>query len=309
MSSTWNILYRGSLSSCNYACGYCPFAKTANTLAELQQDKAELMRFVAWVANQTRRIGILITPWGEALVHRYYRRAMTALSQMPHVYRVAVQTNLSAPLVDFAEADLDALALWATFHPSETSVDRFAAKCQELDRCGIRYSVGVVGLREHFAEIEQLRAALSKEVYLWINAYKREPDYYHPAELERLSQIDPYFHWNTHRYPTAGEPCDAGFTSFTVDGHGHMRRCHFIGNVIGNIYEPGFGNYLEPRTCSMDTCGCHIGYVHRPNLRLQELYGAGLLERIPAQWPSLQAEFAQGVLSGHHAKARSREGF
>lgn len=293
MSSTWNILYRGSLSSCNYACEYCPFAKTANTPAELQRDEAELTRFVAWVGKQERRIGILITPWGEALVHRYYRRAMTALSQMPHVYRVAVQTNLSAPLDDFAKADLEALALWTTFHPSETSVGRFAAKCQELDQRGIRYSVGVVGLREHFAEIERLRATLRNEVYLWINAYKREPHYYQTGDIERLSQIDPYFHWNTHRYPSAGEPCDAGSSSFTVDGYGDMRRCHFIGSVIGNIYEPGFSDCLEPRPCSAARCGCHIGYVHRPTLRLQELYDTGLLERIPAQWPALQAEFAQ----------------
>src|SRR5438067_10569701 len=153
--NTWNILYRGSLSSCNYACGYCPFAKTANTRAELRQDELELERFVAWVAAQKQPIGILITPWGEALVHGYYRRAMTTLSRMPQIYRVSIQTNLSAPLEDFDGADRDTLALWTTFHPSQTSLPRFAARCRELDDAGIRYSVGVVGLREHFSVIEE----------------------------------------------------------------------------------------------------------------------------------------------------------
>ena len=31
----YNILYRGPLSSCNYACDYCPFAKRAESRVEL----------------------------------------------------------------------------------------------------------------------------------------------------------------------------------------------------------------------------------------------------------------------------------
>ena len=42
----------------------------------------------------------------------------------------------------------------------------------------MRFSVGVVGLKEHFGEIEALRRELPPDVYLWVNAYKREPDYY-----------------------------------------------------------------------------------------------------------------------------------
>lgn len=296
--STWNILYRGSLTSCNYACGYCPFAKTANTRAELQQDERELERFAGWVAHQPERIGILITPWGEALVHAYYRRAMTTLSHLPQMYRIAVQTNLSAPLDDFAAANRDTLALWATFHPSQTTLDLFVARCGELDSAGIRYSVGVVGLREHFAVIEQLRRRLRPEVYLWVNAFKQEDGYYRPGEVERLSAVDPYFHWNLHRYPSRGKSCHAGETSFTVDANGSIRRCHFIPEVLGNIYEPGFRDSLKPRPCSAPWCGCHIGYIHRPELRLDELYGTGLLERIPLQWPGRVATFNAPSSSG-----------
>jgi hypothetical protein len=41
-----SILYRGPLSSCNYACGYCPFAKRRETAAELARDREALARFV-----------------------------------------------------------------------------------------------------------------------------------------------------------------------------------------------------------------------------------------------------------------------
>ena len=43
-------------------------------------------------------VGVLFTPWGEALVRKGYRDALVELSHLPHVDRVAIQTNLSAPL-------------------------------------------------------------------------------------------------------------------------------------------------------------------------------------------------------------------
>jgi hypothetical protein len=44
---------RGPLSSCNYGCAYCPFAKHRETAAELAEDRRAVERFVAWVAERT----------------------------------------------------------------------------------------------------------------------------------------------------------------------------------------------------------------------------------------------------------------
>jgi hypothetical protein len=77
-----------------------------------------------------------------------------------------------------------------------------------------------------------------------------------------------------------------------VDGEGDVRRCHFISEVIGNIYDPHFANCLMPRPCSAESCGCHIGYIHRSRFNLSSLYGDGLLERIPAAWPKIVAGFS-----------------
>ena len=287
----WHILYRGSLSSCNYECAYCPFAKTSNTAAELRRDQAQLERFVHWVEEQSNQIGLLFTPWGEALIHRHYRQAMVRLSHLSNVYRVAVQTNLSAPIDDLLPGNRKSLALWSTFHPSQTTIDRFVARCRELDLAGIRYSVGVVGLKEHFDLIENLRAHLRPEVYLWVNAFKRDPQYYTQAEIHRLLNIDPYFELNRRDYRSFGTACSAGETSFSVDGHGDVRRCHFIKKVIGNIYHSGFPECLAPRPCNVANCGCYIGYIHRPSLQLDQLYGKGLLERIPNSWPVINNRF------------------
>ncbi len=290
--STWHILYRGSLSSCNYECSYCPFAKTTSTRNELRVDEQQLERFAAWVAGRNERVGILITPFGEALVHAYYRRTMTALSRLPQVYRIAVQTNLSAALDDFSAANRDTLALWATFHPSQTTLARFLARCRELDATRIRYSVGVVGLREHFPAIEELRRALRPGIYLWINAFKHNPDYYRPDEIARLCAVDPYFHWNLCNYTSRGKPCAAGETSFSVDGDGNVRRCHFVEGIIGNIHAADFPACLKSRLCPAPTCGCHIGYIHRPSLGLDVLFGEGLLDRVPDAWPQVSDRFA-----------------
>jgi MoaA/NifB/PqqE/SkfB family radical SAM enzyme len=278
-----SILYRGPLASCNYACGYCPFAKHTETRQEQESDRLALERFVGWVAGRTAdRIAVFFTPWGEALVRRRYQEGLIALSRLPHVARAAIQTNLSCRL-DWVEAcDKAKLALWATFHPSESTHERFLAKCLELDRRGVRFSVGVVGLKEHAAAIEALRRDLPDHVYLWINAYKRLPNYYSADDLCRFTAIDPLFPVNNQYHSSFGQPCRAGDTVVAVDGDGMMRRCHFIRTPIGNIYEPGFEQALRPRACPNATCGCHIGYVHMPGLKLYDVFGDGVLERIPA---------------------------
>lgn len=283
-AARWSILYRGPLSSCNYGCGYCPFAKTRNTRAELAHDAECLKRFCDWVASRSEQIGILFTPWGEAMIHRYYREALCRLSQMPNVWRVAVQTNLAFPIESLHDCDRQTTALWTTYHPTETTIPRFQAKCAALREAGIRHSVGVVGRREAFEDIHALRAALPAETYLWINAWKREKNYYTAEELAMLRGIDPHFDLNAEPHPSLGRACRAGETAFTVDGAGDARRCHFIPERIGNIYEPDFVDALRPRACGIAECRCHIGYVHLDHLKLDAVYGDGLLERIPLKF-------------------------
>ena len=285
MALNLSILYRGPLSSCNYACAYCPFAKRREAAAELAVDRRALARFVDWVDGRAAedRIAVLFTPWGEALTRRWYREALIRLSIMPHVERAAIQTNLSGSLDWVAGADARRLALWATYHPSEISRPVFVEQCRELDRRGVRYSVGVVGLKEHREDIEALRRELSPETYLWINAYKRSPDYYGPTDLQAFEAIDPLFPVNNQRHASLGRACRTGRSVVSVDGDGTMRRCHFIREPIGNLYEDGFEAVLIERPCTNATCSCHIGYVHLDGLGLQEIFGPGILERIPAR--------------------------
>lgn len=279
-----NILYRGSLVSCNYGCEYCPFAKRQQTATELAVDKQDLERFVNWISQHPQHeFSILFTPWGEALIHRCYQEALVKLTQMSHVNKAAIQTNLSCNLDWVEECNKDKLALWATFHPEWVKRESYVAKCLELDKRGAHFSAGVVGFPQFKHEIAALRQDLPENVYLWINAVKAELPNLSQQDREFFQSIDPLYELNTQHYPSFGRSCRAGKSALTVDGHGTMRRCHFIKAPIGNIYDANWEDYLVDRTCTNQTCHCHIGYVYLEYLELDKVFGYGILERIPQQ--------------------------
>jgi MoaA/NifB/PqqE/SkfB family radical SAM enzyme len=279
-----SLLYRGRLSSCNYDCGYCPFAKTRDSRATLQRDAADLARFVDWVSRREHAVSILFTPWGEGLVRRHYRDAMTRLSHLPHVRRVAIQTNLCIGTRWLDRVDTRSFALWCTWHPSEVSLEVFVGRCRELHRRGIRFSVGMVAMRESFDDIERLRAALPEDVPLWLNAYDvRPPEYYDDDAVARLARVDPHFRWNLSPPPSLGAPCATGTRVLSVNGDGDVRRCHFVAEPLGNLYDGSFEARLGPRPCPKRTCDCFIGYVHREDLPFVTDYAGGQLERVPAR--------------------------
>ncbi len=280
------MLYRGPLSSCNYDCPYCPFAKRRDSPEQLRADRAALDRFVDWtVANPFGdKLSVLFTPWGEGLTRSWYRDALVRLSHQPHVERVAIQTNLAGRLGWVAEADASRLALWATYHPGQTTRERFLRACATLDGHGIRHSVGMVGLPEHLDEARAMRAALPAGTYLWINA--ADGHGYTADEETQWTDIDPLFGYSVRPHASAGHECWAGETAVSVNGDGLVRRCHFLPEPLGNLYDGSFRAALKPRACPATSCDCHIGYVHLKRLGLHEVFAGGVAERIPANLPT-----------------------
>ncbi|MCF3964161.1 STM4011 family radical SAM protein [Streptomyces fuscigenes] len=278
------VLYRGPLASCDYDCPYCPFAKRRDSPEQLRTDRAALERFAGWAAGATGdRLSLLFTPWGEGLVRSWYRRALTELSHLPHVARVAIQTNLSGRTQWTADADPATLALWCTYHPGQTPYDRFLAKCRELGERGVRFSVGIVGLPEHLPHARRLRADLPGHVYLWVNA--AEGHVYTDEEAARWTALDALFPYSRTPHRSAGLPCRTGESVVSVDGAGTVRRCHFVPAELGNLYDGSYRRALRPRACPLAVCDCHIGYVHLETLPLYDVFAGGVLERIPARMP------------------------
>ncbi len=205
---------------------------------------------------------------------------MAELSRMPQVRRVAAQTNLSWPTGWLDACEPSRIAFWCTFHPGETSLDRFLARCAALDERAVSYSVGVVGKREHLPSITALRAALHPEIYLWINAYRDEgPNHYAEDDLALLQAIDPLFGINRAGIRSRGRACATGESVISVDGDGEVRRCHSV-KPDRQPLRPGFRRRpVAPRPCPLAQCRCHIGYAHMPHLGFRDLFGDGLLER------------------------------
>lgn len=274
------VLYRGPLSSCNYDCQYCPFAKHHETAAELKKDRLALERFVGWCSqNLVGSLSVFFTPWGEGLTRHWYREAIMRLSHQESISKVAIQTNLSCKLDWLEQCNLERVGLWCTFHPSQTSLDKFVGQCQSLDQIGANYSVGIVGMRDHWDLAQQLRTALDPEIYMWVNAYKDVANYYDAPAVDQWTSIDPLFPINNERHPSLGKSCRTGKSVISVDGDGNVQRCHFIKTRLGNIYDDSLESMLFERPCSNATCGCHIGFVHMHELKLYELFGDGVLER------------------------------
>ena len=280
-----SILYRGPLESCNYDCPYCPFAKRRDGPERLRADRTALARFVDWVGRNpdADRISVLFTPWGEGLSRSWYRDALVSLSHLPQVDRVAIQTNLACRPEFLVPADRRTVALWATYHPGQVARADFLARCASLDRLGVRYSVGVVGLPEHLGEARAMRAALPEHVYLWVNA---ADGLSYDADAEAAwTAIDPHFGYSARPHASAGHECRAGESVISVLGDGTVRRCHFIPTPIGNLYDGSYRSALRPAACTIRICDCHIGYVHLKRLPLYDVFAGGVLERVPAAWP------------------------
>lgn len=281
------LLYRGDLSSCNYDCGYCPFAKRQDSPELTASDRASLWRFVNWCAQSHFRLRILMTPWGEALVRKHYREAFVQLSLLSQVVELGVQTNLSRDPAWLVEAHKAPINLWCTYHPSQTTRAKFLRRIEQLLRMGVGFSVGMVALREDFAEIQRMRAALDAlrlqpepAIYLWLNAYDaRSSDYYQAHDIAVLNAIDPHFADNLNPRPSFGADCRAGHNAISVNARGEVRPCHFVEQNLGNLYDGSFVQRLMKQPCPNQRCDCYIGYAQRNDLSFQAPLTRGFAPR------------------------------
>ncbi|RED58706.1 STM4011 family radical SAM protein [Cohnella phaseoli] len=277
------VYFRGSLSSCNYDCPYCPFSKNIDSRETLAKDRLQVHTFVDWVKDQEKsghQLSVFFNPYGEGLTHRWYREAMIQLSHMPHVRKVAIQTNLSASLDWTDDLNPATAAFWATYHPGQTKEERFVQQCGELYRRKIPFSVGCVGVKSAFQAISSVREALPEDVYLWVNAYKDQADYYSDEDLAFLTRMDPHFALNVQNYDSMGKSCRAGQQVFYVQGDGRVKHCYKDRQVIGNLYRDGLEGISKERPCRMKRCDCYIGYIHMEGQAFGPIYGERLLERI-----------------------------
>ncbi len=279
------LVYRGPLQSCSYRCGYCPIPKRRPSRAEASDDAGAMERFLALVESRAGdELSVLFAPRGEALVHPRYGAALRRLSHLAQVRFAAIQTNLSGDLSVLDGCQEAKIAIWATFHPGETSVAAFAGRCWDLRARAIPFSVGAVAVRSQLHAVEALRRALPEHVYLWLNRCHGAPPLT-AEEAARVRAIDPWYVASPPR--SRGRTCAAGSRVLVVHGDGTARRCLVLRPALGNVYSAPLEHIVAPapRPCPANVCRCHLGYVHLEPLKFEQVFGDGMLARIPMQWP------------------------
>ena len=282
------IYYRGFLKSCNYRCSYCPFSKKPDSPRQIEKDREALERFCGRTELFTDT-GIMLLPYGEALIHPYYHEQMERLVRRDHVRFLACQTNLSFDIDTTLSryTNPGKLKLWCSFHPSQTTVEDFISQCRKLKRYGIPFSVGAVGDPEMLPVIQRLRRQLDPDVYLWINDMDGRRRAYTGEETEAFAKLDPLFVLEQKKLPADIMKCRGGQDSVFVNGKGEMYACNISKIPLGNIYQEEPAS-MDQRACRSKTCSCYLAYSNRLDLEELKVFGAGYAYRIPdsGSWKS-----------------------
>ena len=188
---TKDIFFRGDIDFCNYSCSYCPFAKKTQSIDKIQKEEDNLKKLFFYLKNMDEDANIMITPYGEALIHPIYQVFIARLSTLDNVRKIGIQTNLSVDtknLISTLEenkADFSKIMIWATFHSQFTDNEQFCNKANQLSKL-ISISCGIVANRKNFEEIKNLRQGLRPDIYLWINAMDKIKNKFTEDEISSL---------------------------------------------------------------------------------------------------------------------------
>lgn len=254
------IFYRGYLTSCNYACSYCPFSKRKMTKAQREKDEKALWKFVEDQKQEKEKHAVQIVPYGEALIHEYYWSALAGLSQISTQEYIGCQTNLSfsvermLKVYEEHQGRKEKLRLWCTFHPSMTTVEAFVEQCRKLEEADISFCVGVVGNPEEIPTLFQLRKRLSDSIYVWVNKMEGRKKKYTAEEVEAFQSIDPYFFLQMEHRKADLKKCRK---SVFYEADGSRYFCNLHAAARGTSGAEG---------CGRSECNCYLAYSNRKDM-------------------------------------------
>ncbi|MFV0325076.1 MAG: STM4011 family radical SAM protein [Bacteroides xylanisolvens] len=279
------IYYRGKLNSCNYTCSYCPFGKKSHLTATTQDEQA-WNRFITAIEEwKGGPLQLFIIPYGEALIHRYYRKGIIHLAALPQVAGISCQTNLSFSADEWLDefsatpALISKIKIWASFHPEMTSVESFVRRLHTLYNAGIQVCAGAVGNPMAKSVLSDLRNALLPDIYLFINAMQGLKSPLSVEDIRFFTQLDNLFEYDLKNASAQWDICSGGRSSCFIDWKGDIFGCPRSQVKIGNLYQNQILDPLLP--CRRKVCDCYIAFSNLTNHPLHRIMGAGAFWRIP----------------------------
>ncbi len=289
------IYYRGKLASCNYACSYCPFGRKSHSSVSLEEDKQAWLRFITTIEHwKGEPLQLFIIPYGEALIHEYYRKGIKRLAMLPQVSGVSCQTNLSFPAEQWlnelssSPATVDKIKVWASFHPEMTTVDKFVRQLHSLSHVGMQVCAGAVGNPSAKSLLSKLRDELSPDIYLFINAMQGLKTPLSEEDIEFFTQLDNLFEYDRKNAPAQWDACEGGRSSCFVDWKGDIYACPRSHVKIGNFYQSEKLDISLP--CKRKVCDCYIAFSNLSHHPLHRIMGNGTFWRIPDK-PLIRSAF------------------
>ncbi|TYQ17755.1 UNVERIFIED_CONTAM: hydroxymethylpyrimidine pyrophosphatase-like HAD family hydrolase [Acetivibrio alkalicellulosi] len=286
IESVKNIYFRSFLSSCNYSCSYCRFAKKKMNEVEILKDEKCVQRFCDFIdsTNFKNRVSIFLTPYGEGLIHDYYIRAMARLAMNPKCQYISCQTNLSFDESVFINTlksyhvDLSKVKLWASCHPEMISAGEFVKKVNKL-KADIDLSVGIVAIPQNLESVFDLRKELPKNIYMWVNGKDGEKTRYTKEQIQSLVSVDPLFYNEISKRKVEDNCCNAGEDSVFIEGNGDAFACHINKNQLFNIFKRT--DLVKSFRCDRRYCDCYLSYSLRKDSNLNSYFKQYTPIRLP----------------------------
>ncbi len=301
---TKNIFFRGEIDFCNYSCSYCPFAKKTLNKEKIQKESENLEKLYIYVKNMQEDANIMITPYGEALIHPLYQEFIARISTLENVRKIGIQSNLSVDTNELINtlsnnhADFSKIMLWATFHSEYADIENFCNKANSLSEL-ISISCGIVANRKNYEEIRKLRENLNSDIYLWINAMDKIKNRFSNDEISALSKIDPMF-----AYEFYAKRVD--FTNLRDDD---FFTCHSYDKIYVDIQKYSSSCFFKKKIAidslcnNHKICDCYLGYSNFGNNILDRFFGENIIFRIPQKikFPAIFIDI-DGVLTEKDGK-------
>ena len=268
----WRLNLRSSIAGrCRAAtttARYCPFAKQHETRGRAARRPRGARR--ASSAGSAQRpdgtLSVLFTPWGEALIRRWYQQALVAAE--PPAARRQGRDPDEPVLPARLGRDCDRRQARPVVHLSSRADDRgqrSSANAASWTQRGVRFSVGVVGLHEHIDEIEALRAELPTRRLPVDQRLQGRARLLPPQQSGRgWQRVDPLFpdQQYTARFAEPSLPRRARRGLGGRRRH-NLRRCHFVDadrqplrGGLADGARPAHPARTRPAAATSATCCC-----------------------------------------------------
>ena len=284
---TWKILHR-----CNYRCTYCPYTMGGQWEELTRSDRfAPLEQWLeAWerIGRQCGPARIVITG-GEPFCYPNFTDLVAALTRLHHV---DITTNLSQPLPwlrEFASrVRADRVVLATTFHPEFAELADFTAKVRLVREAGMEHKIYLVCYPPLLPKLELACQELRREGFRVITTpfrgtYQGQeyPRSYDPEHKSRIAAMGGALEsdqaWVSQQMAAInpqGRLCHAGQYYLCVYNDGNVWRCGEYAGYgrlppMGNLLDPGFRLWREPKPCEVTRCGCEWRF-------LEEFYSKSL---------------------------------